>query len=129
MAKVLSKLISKPDLIISSYAKRALTTAEFFAEEFNYNKDKIQVEEQLYMCSPQTILDLLKSLDNNLNTVLLFGHNPELTSFCNKINNHSIDNMPTCGMYGMKFETNKWNEINFGKGKFEFFEYPKKHLQ
>jgi phosphohistidine phosphatase len=129
MAKVLAKHISKPDLIISSYAKRAVETAGFFAEEFNYDKNDIRIEEQLYMCSPQTILNLLKELGNNTDTVLLFGHNPELTSFCNMINNHSIDNMPTCGMYGMKFEIDKWNEIDFGKGKFEFFEYPKKYIK
>ena len=129
MAKVLSKLISKPNLIVSSYAVRALTTAKFFADEFDYKKENIQVEEQLYMCSPQTIIDLLKGFDNEVKTILLFGHNPELTEFCNKINNHAIDNMPTCGMYGVKFDIESWNEVDFGKGKFKFFEYPKKYLK
>lgn len=129
MAKILQNYISSPDLIISSYAVRAVTTAEFFADEFGYNKDNIQIREDLYMCSKKTILEILRNTNDDAKTVFLFGHNPELTEFCNKIDHHSIDNLPTCGIYCTSFNTDKWCDIDFGKGEFKFYEYPKKYLK
>lgn len=129
MAKVLKNYISHPDLIISSYALRALTTAEFFAAEFGYKDENIQIHDALYMCSTKTILEILKDTNDDAKTVFLFGHNPELTEFCNKIDHHKIDNMPTCGIYCTSFDTAKWCDIDFGKGEVKFFEYPKKYFK
>jgi len=128
MAKVLKNYISKPDLIISSFAVRALSTAKIFADEIDYKKKDIKVDESLYLCSRDHLLSVIKNTPQFFNTLLLFGHNPELTDFCNSISDYTVDNIPTCGIFCVSFNTSDWNEIDFGKGEFGFFEYPKKYF-
>ncbi len=129
MSKILKNYISKPDLIISSNAIRALSTARIFAEELNYKKKDIIIDESIYLCSKGHLLKTIKSAPEFYNNIILFGHNPELTDFCNSISDYSIDNIPTCGIFCVSFDTENWNEIEFGSGVFRFFEYPKKYFQ
>jgi phosphohistidine phosphatase len=129
MAKLLKSFDVKPDLIISSTAKRAISTAKAFAEELNYKKGEIFSTEDMYHADDNDILETIKVIDNSKNTVLLFGHNPDLTYFANSICNHNIDNIPTCGIFCIDFDLNSWSDVDFGKGKFVSFEYPKKYFK
>jgi len=129
MAKLLKSFTVKPDLIISSTAKRALTTAKAFAEELGYKKGKIKATEELYHADENDMLEIIKNADDSCSTILLFGHNPELTYFANSICDYNIDNIPTCGILCIDFIANSWKEVDFGKGKFISFEYPRKYFQ
>src|ERR1700730_12331609 len=79
MGKRLAKRNVKPDLILSSPARRALTTAEIFAKKLNNKHKDIVVDQQLYAISVYDPLNIIHKHDNNLNRLKLFGHNPELT--------------------------------------------------
>ena len=129
MAKLLSSFDVKPDFIISSTAKRALTTAKAFAEELGYKNGEIFSTDELYNADDNDILKIVKSTDDSIDTVLLFGHNPDLTYFTNSICNYNIDNIPTCGIICVDFNLNSWNDVDFGKGKFISYEYPKKYFK
>ncbi len=129
MAKLLNSFEVKPDLIISSTANRALTTAKAFAEELRFKKGEIFSTDELYHADDNDILEIVKNTDDSYNTVLLFGHNPDLTYFANSICNYNIDNIPTCGIICVDFNVNSWNEVDFGKGKFVSYEYPKKYFK
>ena len=129
MAKLLSSFDVKPDLIVSSTAKRALITATAFAEEFNFKKGEIFSTDELYHADENDILGIVKNTDDSYETILLFGHNPDLTYFANSICNFNIDNIPTCGIVCVDFNVNSWNEVDFGKGKFISYEYPKKYFK
>jgi phosphohistidine phosphatase len=127
MAKVLRKKGVKPDLILSSSAKRAFDFAKIIAEEVGYKKNKIVVLKDLYMAGEDEMLNAVRSVKDNINTVFLIGHNPDLTSFANSLSNYSLDNIPTSGVFQIEFDSDRWNDINIGKGKFVSFDYPKKY--
>lgn len=129
MAKLLCSYEVKPDLIISSSAKRALTTAKAFADELGYKKSEVLSTDDLYHADDNDILEIVKSIEDSCDTVLLFGHNPDLTYFANSICDYNTDNIPTCGIICIDFNVNSWNEVAFGKGKFISFEYPKKYFK
>jgi phosphohistidine phosphatase len=129
MAKLLKSFSVKPDLIISSTTKRALMTAKAFAEEFGYKKGEIKATEELYHADENDMLEIIKNADDSCITILMFGHNPELTYFAHSICDYNIDNIPTCGVFCIDFKVNSWSEVGFGKGKFISFEYPKKYFQ
>ncbi len=127
MAKVLRKKGVKPDLILSSSAIRALDFAKVIAGETGYKKTNIEVMKKLYMADENEMLILLRSVEDNNNSVFMVGHNPDLTAFANSLCNYDLDNIPTSGIFQIEFDKSSWKDIDFGKGKLVSFDYPKKY--
>lgn len=114
-----------PDLLISSPATRAIHTALIFAQELKYPFSDIAIEPKLYHASMKDIHKTLENLDDRLNSVYLFGHNPALTEFVNLCIDHIIDNVPTTGVACLKFETDTWRDLS-QEAELVFFDYPKR---
>jgi phosphohistidine phosphatase len=126
MASAVSKLIATPDLIISSPARRAIDTAEYFAEAMAYPEDKIVKNMDIYEHGFDILLDIIKELPPSKDLVVLFGHNPVLTHLATFLCGEVIGNMPTCSAVGIRFDSS-WSEAGTSRGKLIFFEYPKKY--
>jgi phosphohistidine phosphatase len=127
MAGILKKKNIKPDLFISSPSVRTTTTAKYFCKELDYDNNEVIIEDDIYLGSHQTLLNIISNLDNELISVVLFGHNPGITDLVNSLSPTLIDNVPTCGIVAINFEVNHWNEINKSNSALLFFEYPKKY--
>lgn len=130
MAEFIAKRTdSKNFALISSSAVRAFTTAEAFAKALGKSKDDIFYEENLYMASENEALNIIKTAPDDYNTLFIFCHNPGITYLVNRLSNSNIDNVPTCGVACITFDTDKWMDVSFGKGELKFFEYPKKYYK
>ena len=129
MGKLLKKKKEIPGLILSSPAKRALSTAQRFAEEMGINKKKIVVEEDLYMADFEDFAGVISESEDNNSSLMIISHNPGLTSFAGYISDSNIDNIPTAGAVRIDFDIDSWKDIKDRKGKLIFFEYPKKHAE
>ncbi len=105
----------KPDLIISSSAKRARETAKLVAGGLNYPKDSIQIDKELYHANTESIFSLLFGVSDEVDEVMIFGHNPTFTYFVNQYMKPEVANMPTSGLVGISFATDHWNEIATAK--------------
>jgi phosphohistidine phosphatase len=125
MAKRLKKENILPDAIISSDAERAKATAIITAEQLGFSQKKIDFIKELYHGSVSQVLSEIKRTDESVKTLFLFGHNPGLNDLIWKLGGE-IDNLPTAGQFGFKFDVKKWDEISPKKAKFWFFDYPKK---
>lgn len=125
MATEFKKLKLEPVYLISSTATRALETAKYFATALGYKKRDIVRDNRLYLASPEELLDVVRQLPDEKNTVLLFGHNPGITSFVNDLTAAGIQNVPTCGMCAISFTVSQWSEVRAGTGELIFFQYPK----
>jgi len=123
MAERLLSKSFKFDLIVSSPAKRAKTTAKYFAEA--YHTSEIQFEESIYEASATTLLQVINKLDDSANTVMMFGHNPGFTDLANELSHADIYNIPTAGMVLISFPFNSWSMVSKGTGELVFFDYPK----
>ena len=110
-----------PDAIITSPAIRALTTAEIFAENLQFENDRIEKNSELYegINTPEFI-DLIKNLPDNLNSVFIFGHNPGFQFFVNTLLSDYDEDMPTCATIGINFKTDRWNDLKAHTGVMEF---------
>ena len=115
----------KIDAFISSPAKRAAKTAKFFAEAFNRKKESIIFKEKLYLAETATFFSVITAADNSFETIAIFSHNYGITDFANMLTDVRIDNIPTCGVFGIKAECNKWVDFKEAKKEFWFFDYPK----
>lgn len=125
MAKRLKdhKLKLSPDLILSSPAKRAKSTAKKFAKVFDIDTKKIIKEPKLYHASEMVLLKFVKEIPENANVVFIFGHNPGLTFFIEYISDLELDNLPTCGV--VAFELKDWKRIGKEKAKVLLYDFPK----
>ncbi|MBC7939957.1 MAG: histidine phosphatase family protein, partial [Chitinophagaceae bacterium] len=75
MGKRLTNRGVKPDLLVSSPALRALTTAQLIADEIGCQRKDIIVDERLYASSSDDLLSVICAIDDKLDSVMLFGHN------------------------------------------------------
>ncbi len=128
MAKLLAAKTDEPDLILSSPAVRAFTTACFFAEAFGWTKDRIQVERRIYDAYPGDLISILQDLPTEVKTVLLFGHNPTFTAMANYYADSYISNVPTCGIVEVEMDISQWADANPQAGKMVNFYYPKQYF-
>lgn len=128
MAKKIAEKNIKPDLILSSPAIRAFTTAKFFAEKLKYPEHQIITKELIYDRGPREILLLLNETDDNIDTIMLFGHNPDLSTLTHYLCDFEYGNLPTCGIVCIDFDIDSWTHLGEEKGKLRFFESPKMYF-
>jgi phosphohistidine phosphatase len=110
MGKRLAKRDAKPDLLLSSPALRALTTAQLIAEEIGYKRKDIVVDDRLYASSADDLLAVIRALDKKLNRVMLFGHNPEFTDLA----------------HWLSSDTKAWSDVGEVKPANVVFDCPKR---
>lgn len=127
MGDILKEKKIKPDLIISSPARRAFKTAKIFSEILDYPINDIIQNQSIYEATTRDLMAIINDIDDKANTVLMFGHNPGFTVLSNLLTNKYIDNMPTSSVAGIEFDINSWKEVDVGIGKSILFEYPKKY--
>ena len=114
MTESLKDTIKPPQRIISSDANRALETATYFKEAFNVPDKNFISNHILYDFGGQSVMTLIKSLDNSLKRVMIVGHNHAFTSVANMLGDVYIENVPTCGFVMLKFDVDSWNEVSVG---------------
>jgi phosphohistidine phosphatase len=113
------------DLIISSPALRALTTARYLADAIDYDHQKIQIEANMYFSGIDSMLALVQGCSPEINNLMLVGHNPDMTSFSNFLSGYHTSNMPTCAISTIEFD-GEWEKTYKGNGTLVDYDYPKK---
>lgn len=102
------------DFAFSSPANRALHTAMICLRNLKFPLDKFRVTQELYDFSGDQVIDFVRSMPDNLSTVLIFGHNHAFTNIANSLGNAHTDNVPTSGFVHIKFEEESWKSIKKG---------------
>ena len=111
---VSKKFISQyavPDLIVTSHAARAMHTAYIFARELSYPSDCVLVDENLYFGGYKVIYSSLEDLPEDIGSVMIVGHNPDLTTLANRLG-AQIDEISTSGVVTVCFDTDSWSKID-----------------
>ena len=99
-----------PDLIISSSAKRALATAEAVALACGYDSE-IQATRQLYHAWPDDYIEVINSVSNECDRVMVVGHNPGMESLVEELTGEWI-RMPTATLVQISLRISQWSELN-----------------
>jgi len=128
MAERLLKRDIHPQRILCSPALRTVSTAEVFAKHLAIPPGLIHMERQIYLASSGHLLHLLKHQDDNIDCIMLVGHNPALTDFFNDLCvDARIDNMPTCCVAELKIPIENWTSLEFSMAEMIDLDYPKRH--
>ncbi|MBA3985357.1 MAG: histidine phosphatase family protein [Flavobacteriales bacterium] len=105
----------KPDIMISSDANRALTTALAFKNAFQMAENNFFAKNNMYDFSGENVLEEINACSDNVRVLMLFGHNHALTHLVNQLGNQFLNNLPTCGFVQIDFQTDSWENLTNGK--------------
>ena len=92
MGQRLAKRNIKPDVMVTSPAKRAAATARRIAEEISFPRSNIQQESLMYHGSIRNMIEVIRSTSDHSNILMIFGHNPGLTDLTNHLSGSDIYN-------------------------------------
>jgi len=113
MAQILANTITGSLHIISSPAARALNTALIFNQRINPPGTEINVNELLYYGNEEDYLETIRNVADSIQTLAIFGHNPNIENFVMKSNAGFIEAIPTCAIISYELELEQWLSITW----------------
>lgn len=120
----IAKREDAPELVVSSPAMRALTTAKFMAAALSIGESEIVTDERIYEAGLLDLVQVVHDFDAAHSRILLVGHNPGLTELLDTLIKTDAETLPTCGVGIVAFSMYRWADINAGSGELIDFDYP-----
>ena len=99
-----------PDLIITSSAERARTTAELVAEACGYEADIIYTR-RFYHAAPDAYLEALRGLGKGQERIMVVGHNPGM-EYLVELLTDVRERMPTAALAQVALPIEQWAELD-----------------
>jgi len=124
MGRMLSQTGQIPQLAVSSSALRARATLQLAVRAGRW-PCPIQVEDSLYGSSPDRILNWIRALEANPETLLLTGHEPTWSELAGRMIGEAAVRVPTATMLKIDFEIEDWQQVKFGRGQLKWLLPPK----
>ncbi|MDR3578012.1 MAG: histidine phosphatase family protein [Anaerolineaceae bacterium] len=109
MGQILADKELVPQMILCSPALRARLTAELVAEKSGY-RGEITFNDTFYMAEPAVYAGALSSLPDDVERVMLIGHNPGMEALV-QILSGQVESLPTSGIAYLVLPIKHWNEI------------------
>lgn len=125
MGQALAKRRIRPDVVVSSPAVRAMSTAVLVAREMQYPHEKIVVEPGIYGAEVDDLLAIIRNLPDAAGSALLVGHNPTITDTANALSPSSLKEMPTAAVVCLRFSCEQWADVAQANAEFYFYDYPR----
>lgn len=125
MAQRLSRQTVLPDLIVSSPAVRAFTTALEMSRALKYPEEDILIRRSIYEASVATLLGVVRKTDDKVTCLMLVGHNPGFTDLVNTLSDRELYNLPTCAWVRIKIPDAEWENLGQTAGQWDGFDKPK----
>lgn len=109
MAQLLADKELIPQLILCSPAKRARLTAEILAEKCGY-RGEITYIDSFYLAEPAVYAGVLRSLPDEVERVMLIGHNPGMEGLLQTLSGQ-VESLPTAAIAYLVLPVSRWNEF------------------
>ncbi|MCD6307656.1 MAG: hypothetical protein J7M24_01525, partial [Candidatus Latescibacteria bacterium] len=92
---------------------------------FRITGERIRTRKTLYEQSETAFADIIASLGDEADSVMIVGHNPSVEEFVRSAVDGFSDRVPTCGAVGIQWDCETWGDVTPGEGKIVLFETPK----
>jgi len=110
-----------PQMILSSPALRAFSTAQIFAEQLAI--DDFRTDKAIYEASDSTLLKIINNLPEEFDFIALVGHNPGFEQIISYLTGE-YKSIPTCSVSLVAFDVKNWGEIYNTSGTLTFYSEP-----
>ena len=98
------------DLLVSSNAIRAITTAQIIANKLDMKHTNFLIDPLVYGAELNALLELISHIAKRYDDVMIVGHNPSITDLASHIAGEPIA-MPTCSLMKASFDFKDWRKI------------------
>lgn len=110
---------TKVDGIYTSPALRTAQTAQYIAEQLKIDVDLVESNESLYGGGPRGYLSLINGLPENQKSIIIVGHNPDISFFVEYLTRDDTEGDLKKGtLIIIEFEDMPWAEVSSKMGKF-----------
>ena len=106
----LSDYYPLPTYLLSSAAKRAITTARIIGEELDFDTTKITSVKGLHNAPMETVLAEINQTFASHECIMVFGHNPGLSMLASYLTGENF-NLETCNTVLLNLEIDEWAEL------------------
>ncbi|WP_394553292.1 SixA phosphatase family protein [Agromyces sp. MMS24-JH15] len=103
------------DVVVTSTAVRARTTARAIAAALGVPEDRLIEDEGLYGASGPSILAVAAGLPDAIGVAMLVGHNPGMSEALRDLTGEWAD-LPTCAVAECRVDVDAWAELVEGTG-------------
>lgn len=115
MGRLLTLSGQTPDLVLSSSAVRARSTAEL-AQDHGEWLCPLRVTPELYEASTTEVLGILRSIGHGPSRVMLVGHEPTCSETVALFTDGPPPEYPTATLARIDFDAESWEELEPGSG-------------
>lgn len=99
-----------PQLIITSTAERALATAEAVALSSDYDGE-IQYTDRFYHADPEDYIEVLQTISDELERVMIVGHNPGMADLVAQLVDQDVS-FTTANIACVQLPIARWVELS-----------------
>ena len=123
----------RPDLILCSTATRTRQTLGALIQRLDAPAPPISLEKGLYLASAETLLERLRSLPDEVGSVLLIGHNDGLGYLAEALVGHGDpttvaalrSKYPTGALANLRAPIERWSDLALGSAELIEFVRPR----
>ena len=115
----------KPDAVVSSTAPRAADTARVLAEQLGNDPAQIRLDGALFDGGPKAYLAVVNALPSEVESVMIVGHNPDVSYLAEFLTHQSIGSMSKGAVVAVTFEKLTWADVSGRTGNVAFQIAPK----
>ncbi len=127
MGEVMVRHEFEPELILSSPAVRARETA-IRAKKAAGLSVEIKYEEQIYEATPQTLMQVARSIDDEFGSAMIVGHNPGMEGFVRLLTG-KMESMPTASLAVIDLNIDDWGQTSARTGTLRRILRPKDEMK
>ena len=113
-----------PSRLVSSPAIRALETAETFADALGIEREEIARRIEIYEGGIDRLAAVVRSLADEEETAMLFGHNPTISHFVQWLTGKPAEAMDTCSIAKIELRCGHWRDTAEKSGTLAWYEHP-----
>ncbi len=114
IAHLLAAYGPRPDLVLTSTARRARQTATGLAESLGLPASALRLDDALYLASPSALTQAATDLPDRVQTSLIVAHNPGLEAWIGALTGAHIA-LPTGGLAAVELGIHTWAAISRGR--------------
>ena len=111
-----------PDLVLTSPAVRAATTADLAAEAGSWTSEIVTVPD-LYGAAPNGVLGLVRGI-NGADRVMVVGHEPTMSGFIGRMTDSHL-RVPTGALASLRLFYSRWADSGWGTAEVELYIRPR----
>ena len=110
IGKIIAAEEVRPDIILSSTAKRARRTAEDVSDAVGLSGKAVVLDSRLYLAEPAEIVNVVRNAGSDVRCVLVVGHNPGLEVLVMRLTGHA-EPLPTAAVAAVGLPMDSWRSL------------------